>query len=63
MFDEMDVGIHLPLGDLNSIRINVQREPMITLPEVKPEHHHHHMARHDEENQYNSGQISMRIQR
>ena len=62
----MDVGIHLPVGDLNIPRIKIQRpDQMISMPDIKPEHihHHHHSGRHDEENQYNSAQMNMRIQR
>lgn len=45
MFDEMEVGIHLPIGTLNIAPVEISNDRM----DMKHQVHHHH---HDEENQY-----------
>ena len=56
MFDEMEVGIHLPIGDLNAAP---QLDVKDTLPQLDHKHHHHH----DEESQLYSQRISIPLQR
>jgi hypothetical protein len=57
MFDEMEVGIHLPIGNLNigTLDISVKDVP----PPVEHKQHHHH----DEESQLYSQRISLPLQR
>ena len=58
MFDEMEVGIHLPLGNLNIGNPDVSKDAP---PPVQEKHHHHH--HHDEESQIYSQRISLPLQR
>ena len=56
MFDEMEVGIHLPIGNLNTAP---QLDVKDTMPPVELKQHHHH----DEESQLYSQIINIPLQR
>jgi len=56
MFDEMEVGIHLPIGNLNT---PPQPDVKDTMPPVEHKQYHHH----DEESQLYSQRISIPLQR
>lgn len=57
MFDEMDVGIHLPLGALTVAPLDISVKD--TMQHVDHKHHHHH----DEESQIYNQRISLPLQR
>jgi hypothetical protein len=59
MFDEMEVGIHLPIGNLTLPQLDISVKD--ALPSMDHKHHHHH--HHDEESQVYSQRISLPIQR
>ena len=56
MFDEMGVGIHLPIGDLNAAPLDVPPKELQS-PPMKSHHHH------DEESQLYSYKISLPVTR
>jgi hypothetical protein len=56
MFDEMGVGIHLPIGNLNTAP---QLDVKDTIPPIDHKQHLHH----DEESQLYSQRISIPLQR
>ena len=56
MFDEMDVGIHLPLGALNVAPLDISVKE--NMHHVEKQHHHH-----DEESQLYNQRISLPLQR
>jgi len=59
MFDEMGVGIHLPLGDVNALVAARQAPPSARRSNSSHSHdhyehrHEHRHRHHDEENQWN----------
>lgn len=57
MFDEMEVGIHLPLGALTPPPLDISVKE--TMHHGDQKHHHHH----DEESQLYNQRISLPLQR
>ena len=58
MFDEMEVGIHLPLGTLSVPALDISLKD--SMPHVSDQKHLHH---HDEESQIYNQRISLPLQR
>jgi len=58
MFDEMEVGIHLPIGNLTLPQLDISVKD--ALPSGDHKRHPHH---HDEESQMYNQRISLPIQR
>lgn len=57
MFDEMEVGIHLPIGNLNVPSPDISTKDTMS---QAVDHKYHH---HDEESQLYSQKISLPLQR
>ena len=58
MFDEMEVGIHLPLGALTPPPLDISAKD--TMQHISDQKLHHH---HDEESQIYNQRISLPLQR